>query len=302
MKKTIITIITAFILFLAVVMVKNAYSYKIPNNEMGIQAVIAMKDVDYLFLGSSSFRKGVNMSGLEKELDGTSFMLTYNGNQPMNAMIELQEIIKSNTKVHTLVYEIEPGMIDRGADLSDKRLLWDIDLDSKVQIWKYLQEREDANFFMFYDYWVSSNMDYLITYPIAHKVISKRYYKGGNDGLDVSLAKTEEELMNLPIKEDPGIDELQLNSIVNIINMCKDNGIELIFLEPPKYKAMDFDENFTSKHAEMVKLLDDNNATYYLGEDLGFDNTKAEYYSDLSHMSKEGMEELTNDIIKVLTK
>lgn len=300
MKKTVITIISAFILFIAVVMVKNAYSYKIPNDEMGIQAVIAMKDVDYLFLGSSSFRKGVNMKELEQELDGSSFMLTYNGNQPMNAMIELQEIIKAGTNVNTLVYEIEPGMIDRGADLSDKRLLWDIDLDSKLQIWNYLKDREDADFFMFFDYWVSSNMDYMITYPVAHKVIAKRYYKGGNDGEDVSEARTEEELMNLPIKEDPGIDQLQLDSIVNIINMCNDNGIELIFLEPPKYKAIYSDANFASKHEDMVNLLKENGATYYLGEDLGFDNTNAQYYSDISHMSKEGMEELTKDIIKVI--
>lgn len=300
MKKTVITIISAFILFIAVVMVKNAYSYKIPNDEMGIQAVIAMKDVDYLFLGSSSFRKGVNMKELEQELDGSSFMLTYNGNQPMNAMIELQEIIKAGTNVNTLVYEIEPGMIDRGADLSDKRLLWDVDLDSKLQIWNYLKDREDADFFMFFDYWVSSNMDYMITYPVAHKVIAKRYYKGGNDGEDVSEARTEEELMNLPIKEDPGIDQLQLDSIVNIINMCNDNGIELIFLEPPKYKAIYADANFASKHEDMVNLLKENGATYYLGEDLGFDNTNAQYYSDISHMSKEGMEELTKDIIKVI--
>ena len=300
MKKTIITIISAFVLFLAVIIIKNAYSYKIPNNDMGIQAVIALEDVDYLFLGSSSFRKGVNMSKLEKELDGSSFMLTYNGNQPMNAMVELQDIIDAGTKIKTLVYEIEPGMIDRGADLSDKRLLWDIDMDSKLEIWNYLKDREDANFFMFYDYWVSSNMDYMITYPIAHKVISKRYYKGGNDGLDVSAAKTESELRALPINEDPGIDKLQLDSIVNIIKICDDNKIDLIFLEPPKYISMYEDGNFSSKHKEMVDLLESNNVNYYLGDDLGFDNTKAEYYSDLSHMSEAGMEELTKDIINIL--
>jgi len=300
MKKTIITLVTAFILFMAIVLLKNCYSYKIPNEDMGIQSVIARKDVDYLFVGSSSFRKGINMKTLESELNGSVFMLTYNGNQPMNVMIELQDILDAGTKLGKVIYEIEPGMVDRGADLSDKRLLWDVDMNSKVKIWNYLKEREDADFFMFFDYWVSSNMDYLITYPVAHKVIAKRYYLGGNDGDDVSKGKSAEDLSKLPIKEDPGIDKLQEDSLIDIINMCNENGVELIFVEPPKYINMYSDKNFAEKLDDMVKLLKDNGAKVYLGQDLGFDNTKAEYYSDLSHMSGDGMKELTADIIKIL--
>lgn len=300
MKKTLLTLLTAFILFIAVVLLKNCYSYKISNKDMGIQSVISQKEVDYLFVGSSSFRKGVNMRTLESELDGSVFMLTYNGNQPMNVMIELEDIIKAGTKLGTVIYEIEPGMVDRGADLSDKRLLWDVDMSSKVKIWNYLKDREDADFFMFFDYWVSSNMDYLITYPIAHKVIAKRYYLGGNDGEDVSSGKTAKELEELPIKEDPGIDKLQGESLVNIIKLCKDNGIDLIFIEPPKYITMYSDENFKGKLDDLTALLKENDAEVYLADDLGFDNTKPEYYSDLSHMSGDGMKELTSDILKVL--
>ncbi len=240
------------------------------------------------------------MKTLEGSLDGSTFMLTYNGNQPMNVMIELQDILKAGTKIGTVIYEIEPGMVDRGADLSDKRLLWDVDMNSKLQIWNYLKNREDADFFMFFDYWVSSNMDYLITYPIAHKVIAKRYYLGGNDGEDVSNGKTHEELKKLPIKEDPGIDELQGQSLVDIINMCKENGVQLIFVEPPKYITMYSDENFVNKLNDMTELIEEHGGQVYLGQDLGFDNTKPEYYSDLSHMSGEGMKELTEDIIKII--
>lgn len=300
MKKTIITLVISFILFLGIVVSKNLWTSKIPNEDMGIQSVISRKSMDYLFIGSSSFRKGVNMKTLENELDGSVFMLTYNGNQPMNVMIELEEIIKAGTDIKTVIYEIEPGMIDRGADLSDKRLLFDIDMDSKIRIWNYLKERDDADFFMFFDYWVSSNMDYLITYPIAHKIISQRYYLGGNDGEDVSPGKTADELEKLPIKEDPGIDKLQQESLVNIIDMCNDNGIRLIFLEPPKYITMYSDENFAGKLNALTELLTDKGAIYYLADDLGFDNTNPEYYSDLSHMSAEGMKELTADILKVL--
>ena len=300
MKKTILTITIAFIIVLSVVMLKNCCSYMIPNDSFGIRYIISEKQADYLFIGSSSFRKGIDMRVLEKELGESTYMVTYNGNQPMNVLVELKQMLEAGTEIGTLVYELEPGMVDRGADLSDKRLLFDIDMKSKKEIWSYLSEREDADFFMFFDYYVSSNMDYLLTYPISYPMIAKRYYKGGNNGEDLSPAKTKDELMALPIKEDPGIDALQRESLVNIIDLCDDNGIELIFLEPPKYIAMYSDKNFSEKFDELIDLLRENNAEVVLADDLHFDNTNPDYYADLSHMSGDGMTEFTNRVIEVL--
>lgn len=300
MKKTLVTITIAFLIVLSVVMLKNCCSFMIPNNAFGIRYIISQGEVDYLFIGSSSFRKGVDMRALEEELGESTYMVTYNGNQPMNVLVELKQMLEAGTKIGTLVYELEPGMVDRGADLSDKRLLFDIDMKSKAEIWKHLSRRDDADFFMFYDYYVSSNMDYLITYPISYPMIAKRYYKGGNNGEDLSPAKTKDELEKLPIKEDPGIDELQRESIVNIIELCNDNGIKLIFLEPPKYISMYKDANFAGKFDELINLLKENDAEVILAEDLHFDNTNPDFYADLSHMSGDGMTEFTNRVIEVL--
>lgn len=302
MKKTILTITIAFLIVLSVVILKNCFTYMIPNNAFGIQYIAKQGEVDYLFMGSSSFRKGIDMHMLEDELSESTYAVTYNGNQPMNVYVELKQLIEAGTKIGTICYELEPGMVDRGADLSDKRLLFDIDMKSKIEIWRYLSKREDADFFMFYDYFVSSNMDYLITYPLSYPLIAKRYYKGGNNGDDLSPAKTKEELDALLVKEDPGIDELQKQSLINIINLCNESGIKLIFLEPPKYVKMYKDENFASKLLELKNLLIDNGAVVIMGEDLGFDNTNPDYYSDLSHMSGDGMVEFTNRVIEELKK
>ncbi len=302
MKKTIITITTAFLIVFAVVMLKNCCSYMLPNNAFGIRYIIGEGKADYLFVGSSSFRKGIDMMALEKELGENTYALTYNGNQPMNVYVELKQMLEAGTEIGTLIYELEPGMVDRGADLSDKRLLWDIDMKSKHEIWQYLKDRDDADFFMFYDYYVSSNMDYLITYPISYPMIAKRYYKGGNNGSDISAAKTKEELDKLPIKEDPGIDELQRESLKKIISLCESNGIKLIFLEPPKYIRMYSDKNFSDKINELVTFLRDEGGTVIMGEDMGFDNTNPDYYADLSHMSGEGMAVFTDKVIEVLKK
>lgn len=300
MKKTVLTIIISFLIFLSVVVLKNCCSYLLPNNAFGIRYITAQDSVNNLFIGSSSFRKGIDMMALEKNLDPNTYMLTYNGNQPMNVYVELKQILEAGTKINTIVYELEPGMVDRGADLSDKRLLWDIDMKSKKEIWNYLSERDDADFFMFFDYYVSSNMDYMLTYPISYPLIAKRYYKGGNNGEDYSAAKSKEELDMLPISEDPGIDALQKDSIVKIIDLCNDNGIDLIFLEPPKYIRMYEDKNFADKLSELTQFLKSVDAKTVLADDLGFDYSNPDFYSDLSHMSGEGMSEFTNCVIEVL--
>ena len=300
MKKTVLTITISFLIFIAVVMLKNCCSYLLPNNAFGVRYITSQDKVDNLFIGSSSFRKGVDMMALEKELGEDTYMLTYNGNQPMNVLVELKQILESGTKVNTIIYELEPGMVDRGADLSDKRLLWDIDMKSKKEIWDHLKKRDDADFFMFYDYYVSSNMDYLLTYPISYPLIAKRYYKGGNNGEDFSPAKSAEELDKLPIAEEPGIDPLQKESIVMIIDLCNDNGINLIFLEPPKYIRMYEDKDFADKLEELTEFLESVDAQTIMADDLGFDYTNPDFYSDLSHMSGEGMTEFTNRVIEVL--
>ena len=300
MKKTIITIITAFLIFASIVMAKNCLSYKIPNDSMGVGAVVRRGSIDTLFIGASSFRKGVDMHMVEKELD-SAFMLTYNGNQPLNMDIELSQIISAGVIPKTLVVEFDPAMISNHADLSDKRLLFDIDMDAKMKLWNYLKERDDADFFMMYDYFVSSNIDYLVTYPISFPLISRRYYLGGNSGGEYTASKTKEELDALPIKEDAGINELQKASILNIITMCRENNIRLIFAESPNYITMYDDKNYLEKHEILYDLLVKEGVPVYVTEDLNFDNTNPDFYSDLTHMSSVGMEEYTPKLINLIS-
>lgn len=303
MKKTLISITIAFITFLLIVFAKNCFSIKLPNSAMGVQAVIsASKEnrIDYLFIGASSFRKGVDMPKIEKELPGKSFMLAYNGNQPMNMDVELSQIIANGVIPETLIVEFDPAMISNHADLSDKRLLWDIDMNSKITIWKELSKREDADFFMFYDYWVSSNIDYLATYPVSYPLISKRYYLGGNNGQEYTASKTKEELDAMPIKEDDGFNELQKSSILHIIDLCRDNGINIIFAESPNYITMYKDENYANKQKLLLELLESEKVTVYTSTDFKLDNSNPEYYSDLTHMSSKGMEEYTKELINII--
>lgn len=298
--KTITTIFLAFITVLLVVLCKNVFSCKIPGASVGVSAISQVKDIDTLFVGASSFRKGINMHTIDEELGSNSYMLTYNGNQPMNMDVEIKELFDNGTNIKKLVVEFDPGMIDAHADLSDKRLLWDIGLNSKLYIWQLLSQRDDADFFMCFDYWVSSNIDYMFTYPISKPVISRRYYKGGNTGDDDVAGLSASELDALPVKEAPGFSSLQNQAILDIVRLCSENDTELIFLESPNYKKMYDDENYARKSADLKSFLEALDVPVITKEDLNFDYTNPAYYSDLSHMSTEGMNIYTKEIVEIL--
>ena len=299
--KTVVTLIVSFAVFLAVICIK-ANSSRIFSSSVGVGALKKLKEVDTLFVGASSFRKGINMRTVDEHLSGSSYMLTYNGNQPMNMALEVRELYKSGVKIDTLVMEFDPGMISSGPDLSDKRLLWDIDFESQHELWKLLSTREDADFFMFYDYWVSSNIDYLATYPVSAPVISKRYYLGGNTGDDDVKGLTEAELNELPVKEDAGFSDLQKASLKEIIDLCRENNTKLICLESPNYKKMYEDANYAEKTRLLVDFLRESDVAVITKDDLKFDYKNPAYYSDLSHMSSDGMNEYTKEIIEILNQ
>lgn len=299
-KKIIITTIIIAVIFTGIVMGKNCLSYKIPNTAMGVRSVVARGRIDTLFIGSSGYRKGIDMERIITELPGESFMLTYNGNEPFNVLIELEEILRENVSIGTLIVDFNPSMADRGADLSDKRLLWDISMNGKIKLWRELAKEDTSNLFTFYDYWVLSNNDYMITYPVSYPLIAARYSYGGSTTADETKGLSKDELEALPIIEHKGVHELQRNSILSIIELCENNDINLVFMESPRYITMESNENYRTKSQELRDLIIDNGALCILREDLSFDNTNPDYYSDLTHMSGEGKEEFTKAIINTL--
>ena len=300
-KKLITTIIIALIAAAGVVLIKNFFTCRLTNEAMGISSVTCRGHVGTLFVGSSAYRKGIDMYSLSENKDFKDcFMLTYNGNQPFNMQIELEEILKSDVTIDRIVVDFNPSMMDRGADLSDKRLLWDIGIKAKRKLYSELKKREDAGLFLFYDYWVSSNMDYLATYPIAKPLISARYYLGGSAAIEQSEGLSREELDALEVIENPGLNDLQLDAIDAIIDMCNVNGIELIFLESPRYITMAADDNYRAKSDALKEHIAARNIRVITAGNLDFDNTNPVYYADLTHMSQEGSKVLTEAIAKAI--
>ena len=90
MKRVLKTVAVAFIIALILILIKNEYARCLPASTYGMQAAIRKERVDNLFIGSSMFRQGLDIDVLEAELPGSSYILSYNGNQPALMALELQ--------------------------------------------------------------------------------------------------------------------------------------------------------------------------------------------------------------------
>ena len=60
MKRVLKTVVVAFAIALALILIKNEYARCLPASTYGMQAAIRKERVDNLFIGSSMFRQGLD--------------------------------------------------------------------------------------------------------------------------------------------------------------------------------------------------------------------------------------------------
>lgn len=108
MKRVLKTIVVAFAIALALIFIKNEYARCLPASTYGMQAAIRKGSTDNLFIGSSMFRQGLDIDVLEEELPGSTYILSYNGNQPALMAMELQYMLEQGLEIQNLYIDLYP--------------------------------------------------------------------------------------------------------------------------------------------------------------------------------------------------
>ncbi|MBQ9444698.1 MAG: hypothetical protein IJU43_10425 [Lachnospiraceae bacterium] len=300
MKKVLITLAVAFIIITSAILFKNVYSCEMPIKNRGIRDAINTGDLDVLFIGSSTFRANVDMPMMDEAYDGRVYDISYGGNQLVATVIQYDEIRRRSPHDYGLiVFELGPMMLTQDVALSDSRVIWDLSLEGKQDLWISMYTAGNTDFSMLYEYFVTSGMDDLITFPVTEPFYSTRYYKGAKTDETVSPGKEwlENEEFDL---SDKYLVEEQADAVANIINECKKDGQDFIFVESPCYYRLQGDPVFRKYHEEFVRILDENGADYILASDVSFDTHDAALFEDMNHMSAEGRRVYTAELIKAL--
>lgn len=300
MKKVILTLIAALFVIAAAVGFKNVYSCEMPIRNRGINDAIKTGDLDVLFIGSSTFRANVDMPMMDKEYDGRVYDISYGGNQLVATSIQYDEIKRrSDHRYGLMVFELGPMMLTQEVALSDSRVIWDLSFEGKRELWESMYDAGNTDFPMMYEYFITSGMDDLITFPVTEPFYGTRYYKGAKTDETPSPGQDVLEREEFDIS-DKTLVEAQAEAVVNIIRKCREDGQEFLFLESPCYYRLQEDPTFKKYREEYIKLLDENSAPYILASDVDFDSKNAEFFEDMNHMSAKGRREYTAKLIGAL--
>lgn len=300
MKKVILTLTIVLLVVSSVVVCKNLYSCNIPVGNRGIRDMIKAGDIDRLFIGSSTFRSNLDIDILDETFDGKDYILAYGGNQLMAFPIQYDEITRrSGGRYDLIVFELDPLMLTEDAKLSDSRVVFDLSWKGKRELWDRLSRSDATDFSVFYEYFVTSGLDDIFTYPFTEPFYATRYKKGAKTGDTPSSGKEFLENEQFDIS-DAMINPIQEAAVTELIEKCRANKQDFMFLESPHYHRLSDDPVYRKYLKYYTDILDANNVNYSLATDLTFDNAGPEYFEDMGHMSGAGRRAYTEELVKLI--
>lgn len=285
------------------------------NANFGVSHATTIKNLDFLLIGSSMFRQGIDINTVLGE-DKKGYLLAYNGNQPYFVYKEMENFYERGGKTKFLLIDMYAYSLANKVTLSDVRILLDSDIKGQLEMFKDMRDYGNADAKTFYNMFLQTNNELFLTWPISFPLINKRYLNGGNTSK--RKGKTEDALSHLkPIATTLEINKKQLESLLQLIELCHSNNTNMIFVETPKYKRIyNINDDYISIMKKYADELNKYNINMYLHRETlariplpinqghihvyDFDNDIADNYTDMIHLSYNGRMTFSKILNKIL--
>ena len=297
MKHLLKTISLAFLILVMLLFVKNNYSFMLLNNaSYGSTNIINKGEINNLFIGSSMFRQGIDIKTLEDNRED-NYILSYNGNSPYLEYYELLNLLDNNVKINNLYVDMYVYVMYQEPKISDEKMLLEFDFKQKKEILSKIGN----GFSLLYETYVTSNNEFIITYPINSQIVNNTFYKGGS--LLTPSGESSEVLDNSYVYDLSGdMNSIQIEYLIKLIKLAKDNNINLTFIETPKYATVKNNESYLEAMEKYKDILDDLDVRYIVNSieannTYSFLNDNPEYYFDNIHLSYKGRVAFTNVLL-----
>ena len=297
MKRLLKTISLAFLILVMLLFVKNNYSFMLLNNaSYGSTNIINKGEINNLFIGSSMFRQGIDIKTLEDNRED-NYILSYNGNSPYLEYYELLNLLDNNVKINNLYVDMYVYVMYQEPKISDEKMLLEFDFKQKKEILSKIGN----GFSLLYETYVTSNNEFIITYPINSQIVNNTFYKGGS--LLTPSGESSEVLDNSYVYDLSGdMNSIQVEYLIKLIKLAKDNNINLTFIETPKYATVKNNESYLEAMEKYKDILDDLDVRYIVNSieannTYSFLNDNPEYYFDNIHLSYKGRVAFTNVLL-----
>ncbi len=312
MRRILIIFLTSIIVVIAFVFLKYlTFGLVMPNANYGMRAICHAKNISDLYLGSSMFRQGIDA----RELGDNTYLLAYSSNRPFHEAMQLKFLLDNGSSFKRVIVDMYPYSIVRNVGISDVRMIMDGDIQFTFKVYSAMK-KNGYPLTTLYDLLVLQNNELFLTMPLTFQLMNNRYERGTNP--TTRHGKTMEYLAKQKPKPLEGIqmNKNQVDGLNQIIEICKEKNIELLFLETPKFISINEDEVYNMLMREYVHFLSDRNVSMILFEktkdkvkdiiddelvySYKFDDNNPQYYLDLYHISYEGRQELTKVLKEIL--
>lgn len=309
MKKYMKCLTFSLLIGILLLTLKNEFSpLLLKDASYGIPALIAQGYVDNLYLGSSMFRQGIDIMTLEDNGE-KNYILAYNGNQPALEYYQLKTLLNNGLKINNLYVDMYVYSAWAQPKISDVKMLMEFGLSDKWSLYKLLP----SDWKLFWQMFVTGNNELLSTWIINGQLVNSYFYKGGTTAKPSASDKIRLDSLTLP-EIDESMNPVQKEFSIKLIQLAKDNGINLVYLESPKYCNMADNPEYIRAMSQYIDFLESQDAAYILcditwkltGQKENckyylYDNSNSEYYVDNGHLSYAGRLEYTQKI-EELTK
>lgn len=268
---------------------------------------------DSLFIGSSMFRQGIDAEGLRDENE-TCYLLAYNGNQPVFEKLLIQNLLDSGVVMDTLYVDMYAYSLSNSVNLSDVRLFQDMPLSFTLDVYRLMKTHGAADLGDLFEMTVKANNELFFTWPVSFPLINQRFQKGSSLGRQPGASA--EHLAQLPVEfGSPVPDPAQVQAVRDLIKLCEDRGIRIVFVETPKYVRLYEGRNYQAIMTEYIALLEECGCEMIISKmtadacgitpgklihrySFKYDNPA--YFTDLIHLSYEGRYAFTKSIARYI--
>lgn len=280
----------------------------------GTQGVMG-KDytVDWLFMGSSMFRQGIDPMALADEGE-EGFLVSFNGNQPYYEYMQLKEITESGTKIDTLCIDMYAYSLYSHVWITDTRSTLGKSLSYINECFDGMRKYGKVSFTEWYDYLFAENNEMVATWPVSYPLINQRYIKGSSTSTTEGV--TEEILEATPLHTETGADSVQCDSVRAIVEYCREQGINVVFIETPKYYRQALEPGYAALMREYEEILTELGVTQIMSRTTAlsvgvyykhttariydFDDSNPGYFMDIIHLSTAGRNAFSEVLNKYL--
>lgn len=269
----------------------------------GMRAICNEKEISSLYIGSSMFRQGINVA----EIEPSAYLLSYNGNQPVAEELCLEYMLQKGANIKRLVVDMYPYSAANTPDLNDSRTFQDGDMGFTYSVYGVMKEYKGFAYLL--EMLLNGNNEVFVTWPLTHGMVDSRYHRGSSTA--DAEGQTSEALDAIPLEFDgrEKLQPLQMDALDRIIKMCRTKGIDIVFVETPKYYRVhaneaydgmmtDYYDFLKERKVEMI-LCDKTVEALHLSDGstcyitYSFENHDASNFLDLIHLSGKGRGEFS---------